>query len=371
MYLLRNSDNIPAFKSVILAGVTDIKNLKRKIRPDTEHAINSPWNIATSFTLDMSFKAVEIATMLKAYENDYHSGMDIKTVAEQIYFWTSGYPFLVSDIAKTIAENIQDEYEEDPAPLSWDKNGVDTAAKLIIGSPNLLFDDMIKNLDNNPDFGRLTEKIVLEGLEVRYDPNDTTIAFGMMYGIYTQEKNHKVAISNKIFETALMNYYSTKNDIRLAISNYVDYRPQFIHDGILDMETILSKFSAFMKSEYREEDSDFIEREGRLLFLSFLRPIINGSGNYAVEAETRGARRMDLVVFYGGKEYIVELKIWRGESYEEEGIAQLASYLKARGQKQGWLLSYANLKKSPRKGGILKQDGVEIYEEIVAYRDKE
>lgn len=34
----------PTFQSVILAGVYDVKNLKRKIRPDEEHKVNSPWN---------------------------------------------------------------------------------------------------------------------------------------------------------------------------------------------------------------------------------------------------------------------------------------------------------------------------------------
>ena len=31
-----------AFRSVILAGVTDVRNLKRKLRPDEDHKINSP-----------------------------------------------------------------------------------------------------------------------------------------------------------------------------------------------------------------------------------------------------------------------------------------------------------------------------------------
>ena len=38
-------DVTPAFQSVILAGVYDIKNIKRKIRSDEDHKNNSPWNI--------------------------------------------------------------------------------------------------------------------------------------------------------------------------------------------------------------------------------------------------------------------------------------------------------------------------------------
>lgn len=35
-------DQTPTFHSVVLAGVYDIKNLKLKIRPESEHQYNSP-----------------------------------------------------------------------------------------------------------------------------------------------------------------------------------------------------------------------------------------------------------------------------------------------------------------------------------------
>lgn len=44
-----NRSERPAFRSVILAGVYDIKNLKLKIRSEQEHQYNSPWNIAAKF----------------------------------------------------------------------------------------------------------------------------------------------------------------------------------------------------------------------------------------------------------------------------------------------------------------------------------
>ena len=52
-YLYR--DSVPTFQSVILAGVYDIKNLKLKVRPDSDHQYNSPWNIAVAFKESMSF----------------------------------------------------------------------------------------------------------------------------------------------------------------------------------------------------------------------------------------------------------------------------------------------------------------------------
>ena len=52
-----NREKQPTFHSFILAGLYDIKNLKLKIRPDSEHQYNSPWNIAAEFKMDMNFSA--------------------------------------------------------------------------------------------------------------------------------------------------------------------------------------------------------------------------------------------------------------------------------------------------------------------------
>ena len=62
-YLKRETKGIAAFQSVILAGVYDIRNLKRKIRPREEHKMNSPWNIAADFNVDMSLSKEGIAGM--------------------------------------------------------------------------------------------------------------------------------------------------------------------------------------------------------------------------------------------------------------------------------------------------------------------
>ena len=55
-----DSDLEPTFKSVILAGVYDIKNLKHKLRNEDEHKYNSPWNIAADFNVDMRFSQKDI-----------------------------------------------------------------------------------------------------------------------------------------------------------------------------------------------------------------------------------------------------------------------------------------------------------------------
>ena len=64
---------MPTFQSVILAGVYNIQNMKRKLREDEEHKQNSPWNIAADFDVEMSFSTGDISGMLREYEEDYLS----------------------------------------------------------------------------------------------------------------------------------------------------------------------------------------------------------------------------------------------------------------------------------------------------------
>ena len=118
-----DSDIVPAFRSVILAGVYDIRNIRRKLRPDETHKENSPWNIAADFLVDMSFSADDIVGMLEEYEADYHTGMEIGHIAKMIYDDTSGYPYLVSRLCKLMDERLAGTEEFQDKASVWTKKG--------------------------------------------------------------------------------------------------------------------------------------------------------------------------------------------------------------------------------------------------------
>ncbi len=50
--------------------------------------------------------------------------------------------------------------------------------------------------------------------------------------------------------------------------------------------------------------------------------------------------RTDVIVDYKGKQFIIEMKIWRGSDYQKRGQEQLAEYLSAYHLKKGYLLSF-------------------------------
>ena len=68
---------------------------------------------------------------------------------------------------------------------------------------------------------------------------------------------------------------------------------------------------------------------------------------------------------YLGKQYVIELKIWRGNEYNKRGEKQLAEYLEYYHLEKGYLLSF-NFNKNKKTG--LKEvevDNKKIIEVVV------
>nr|WP_321152783.1 ATP-binding protein [uncultured Acetatifactor sp.] len=334
----------PAFHSVILAGVYDIKNLKLKIRPEAEHQYNSPWNIAAEFNVKMDFSATQIEGMLQEYEADCHTGMDTAAMAEQIYQYTSGYPYLVSAICKILDEQLPEEESftgnGDANRKIWSGEGIGEAVKILLKRKLPLFDSMVRQLDQYPELRDMMEQIMYEGKELAFSPDIKPINLGIMFG-FLREKDGRVVIANRVFEMRLLNLFITEEALKSDSFQCSEYdKPRFIQSGRLDMKRVLEKFVEHFHEIYGENDERFIEKYGRKFFLLYLKPIINGTGNYYLEAQTRDAGRTDVVVDYRGEQFIVEMKIWRGNEYNERGEEQLVGYLDYFHQKKGYMLSF-------------------------------
>jgi hypothetical protein len=353
-FLLRQQGKDKTFHSVILAGVYDIKNLKLKLRQGEEKKYNSPWNIAVNFNIDMSFNAEEISTMLKKYSDDKNISMDIEKISEKLHFYTNGYPFLVSRICQIIDEDLMLDNEN-----SWSVEDIDRSVKAILKESNTLFDDLIKNVENNEELKEYIFELIINGNEKTFNIDNPIINLGVVFG-YFQNINGRVKISNRIFQERLYNYFSSKLENKTDMSNY-NFRENFIMNNQLDFEKILLRFQQFIKEQYSSIDAKFIEREGRLIFLAFIKPIINGVGFDFKEVQVSEEKRLDVVVTFFSHKYLVELKMWRGPEYHERGLKQLSDYLDIQGLDTGYLVIYNFNKGKEYKEERVTCEGKEIF----------
>ena len=81
------------------------------------------------------------------------------------------------------------------------------------------------------------------------------------------------------------------------------------------------------------------------IIIIYLRPIINGVGNYYIESQTREMKRTDIIIDYLGEQYIVEMKIWHGDEYNSRGEQQLVDYLESYHKNVGYMVSFCFNKK--------------------------
>lgn len=359
-YLAREVGKDFTFKSVILAGVYDVKSLKLKIRNENEEKYNSPWNIAADFNIDMSFSSKEIATMLNEYAIENSLSMDIDKLSEEIHFFTDGYPFLVSRLCQIVDEKI---YELDKGP--WESEDIQKAVKIILEEKNTLFDSLIKNLENNKELYDYIEDIIVNGNDKGFNSYNPIIEIGSIYG-YFKNKNGKVSISNKIFGEIIYNYMISKLENNYNNIEEYNFKEAFIKkDGGLNIEKILKRFQQFMKEQYSSKDSEFIEHHGRLLFLAFIKPIINGTGFDFKEVQVSEEKRLDVVITYNKFKYIIEMKIWRGLKYHEKGIEQLCDYLNIHDLNVGYLLVFDFNKNKEFKEERSNINGKDIFQVYV------
>ena len=344
-FLLRREGLDCTFHSVILAGVYDIKNIKLKMISEGLHIPtelegkihNSPWNIAINFKVDMSFSTQEIKTMLIDYENDYQTGMDISHIAEEIRFYTGGYPVLVSSICKYMDEDLN----------NWTAAGVREAVRLLVGeTENPLFRGLSQNLEGHIEVYQLLHDVLISGVNFPFSTLDPAVDLANRYG-YIYKQNDRVIISNKIFEMVMTDYFVIKDMRRLRISSKSSWFSDITRTGKFDMAMCLERFQTHWYELYNEKEGEFLENQCRMIFMTYLRPFLNGNGFYFIESATTDDRRMDLVVTYGNERFIVEMKIWRGDAYNQKGIDQLLGYMDKYNEIKGYLLTF-DFRKNPK-----------------------
>lgn len=215
--------------------------------------INSPWNIAASFDIDMSFSVKQIMAMLKEYETDHHTGMDIVSIAEEIYRYTSGYPYLVSAICKAMDEKLPERGIFADTKSIWSRRGIAEAVKIMLKENIPLFDSMIRQLDEYRKLRSVIEKIMFQGKPTAFSPAEKYMNLGCMFG-FLKEENGNVVIANRIFEMYLLDLFMAEESLNSEMFSYGQMnKNQFVQGNRLDMDLVTEKYDNLMENLHVRE----------------------------------------------------------------------------------------------------------------------
>ena len=195
-----------------------------------------------------------------------------------------------------------------------------------------------------------------------------------MYGFLSKGADG-LRVHNLIFEIRITNYFVSKR-ARKWRENNIAILPtgDIVKNNVFDMELCLTKFKKHYARIYTEKDRKFLERDGKLMFLIYLLPLINGKGFYHFESQTNDERKMDLVINFFKQQFILELKLWYGEKRHQEAYEQLVSYLKAKEMDEGYLLTFdfrQNPDETYAENKWVEHDGKRIFDVVLRFGEEE
>jgi hypothetical protein len=199
-----------------------------------------------------------------------------------------------------------------------------------------------RQLEDNPELRAALRTLLFAGKKVATLP-DAIMEQAVLHGFVKIDEKDSIVISNRIFEMYLYDYFTRNNPDYLFFSELAGKDRAYFQDGFLNVNHILQRFSAHIEETMPARKNAFLEDEAGLMFLTFLKPYINGVGNYYVEAVTREDGRIDIIIDYLGRRHLIELKIWHGGSYLKAAENQIANYMQALNLKEGFILTFSFL----------------------------
>lgn len=245
---------------------------------------------------------------------------------------------------------------------AWTKEGFLQAVRMILAEPNMLFESFLQKLKEDSELDQMLRGLLFAGKEIVYAVGIRPVEMALMFGFVKVIKN-QVHVANRIFETLLYNFFLAVPSMQQEeiYDTAQKEKTLFIEDGHLNMKMVLERFVVHFDFLYGDRGQKFYEEDGRRYFMLFLKPIINGTGNCYVEAETRNRERTDLIVDYCGEQFIIETKIWHGTARHLQGQQQLFHYLEHYHLKKGYLLTFNfNKKKEIGVKEVMLEDKILI-----------
>jgi hypothetical protein len=324
-----NSRSITPFvHSVALVGMRNIRDYKIKVRPDSDtRGLASPFNIVTeAFTLK-NFTQAEIVQLYSQHTGETGQVFEddaIKLVWEQ----TQGQPWLVNAVAReVIVKMLHSDYTQ-PVTSAM----VAEAIQTIILRRDTHIDNLLERLKEER-VRKVIEAIIL-GDTVDTDTDD----FYYTRDLGLIRDTPDIEPANPVYAEVIIRTLNFKFQETLRKDKSIPQLPQYLKDGRIDMNMLMSDFQQFWRenSAIWEEKFDYKETAPHLIMMAFLQRVVNGGGQIIREMAA-DTGRLDLCIVYGEQKYPIEIKLHRGKKYFEKGLGQTAGYIDTLGCKEGWL----------------------------------
>ena len=361
LYALRQiylSDEMQCPHSVGIVGVKSIAQL------DYDRSI-SPFNIQNEFRLP-NFTLEQVQELFGQYTTEVGQAFAPEVIAA-IHKQTAGQPFLVNRCAQILTEELDIPKTETITMIDFAK-----AHKRLMGEGNTNIDHLRTNVRRDRRFEKLLLQIASYESGLRFNSDDALMNELVTYGVIAEGADGMCEIVNPIYQHRILQIFKpTFNGLENVYfpedsgENFIDY---LTPTGQLEMESLLDNFQAFIaRAGFRILQGPDTPQEyvGQHLLYAYLDHFVHIVGaDMFLEVQT-GRGRIDLLIVYNQRKYIVETKIWEGVRYYQAGKKQLAAYMKLETAVEGYYVVFHHRQNPEAQVETEEVDGVEIRSYVI------
>ena len=317
-------------------GIVGVKNITQL---NYDRSI-SPFNIQDEFKLS-NFALEQVQELLSQYTDEVGQPFTSETV-EAIHKQTAGQPVLINRFAQILTEELDIPKSEPITMEHFSKAHV----QLLRGrSTNV--EHLVTNIRRDRRFEALLMKIAAYDEGVDFNLDSDIISELAAYGVIAEGADGMCKIVNPIYQYRIMRAFKPiVNGLEqeyLPEDNRSGFQEYLTPDGQIQMAALLDNFRDFIARvgfkilQVPETPQEYV---GQHLLFAYLEQFVQiVGGTLYLEVQT-GRGRMDLLIRHNQRKYIVETKIWGGDSRYQAGKAQLAAYIRLERAEEGYYVVF-------------------------------
>ena len=300
----------------------------------------SPFNIQDEFNLP-NFTLEQVQELLGQYTEAVGQTF-VPKVIESIHKQTAGQPVLVNRFAQILTEELDIPKTESITMTHFSK-----AHTQLLRGRNTNIEHLTTNIRRNPRFESVLMRIMARDEGVDFNLDDDIISELATYGVIREGVDGMCEILNPIYLYRIMRTFKPLMN-GLEQEYFPEDTGEVLHayltpTGQIEMAVLLDNFRDFIaRAGFRilQVPDTPQESVGRHLLLAYLDEFVRRIGGVMhIEVQT-GRGRMDILITHNQRKYVIETKIWRGDSRYQAGKKQLAAYLKLEGSTEGYYVVF-------------------------------
>lgn len=336
--------------SLIIVGVSNISGIIM------DYA--SPFNITDELIIPY-FKEEEVIDLISQYEAE--SGQKFEdNVKQKIYLDTAGQPGLVCGMCKDLVERYCPDRSK---PIRMDDYW-----KCL---DYYLREKMDKNISNIVAKAKQEKELMLKILfseEAPYSVDDERMKYLLVNGVIARSGDY-VDIPVPIYKKRLITaFHPLFNGERRYYPGIKENFDRFYTKEGINIELLLDNYQAYVRKRgfMAFDVKNLRESAWHYSLDSYIYFFIERLGGKVLVEVPTGRGRVDILILYKNKEYIIETKIYTDNSYYEAGKRQLAEYLKSEGLSEGYYVVFSSMHQD--KDVLKEEEGIEgkmIYSFII------